>query len=347
MTIWQECLDTLTLDATRPALDWITHCSLELLQEQRWLREFAARPGSPVPPASEDELQRLYALSRVNQTLLLRFQPGNVEGVDYRGPDLTTEEYVTLMTALGFDVVYEAVFSPFFHEIVKVDQDPDDTRPITLVDTYWPALMLGDMLFSRAGVRVRGGGNVIRKDIAESSTLYWAWRRKNRRVADQSAGWGSHSQWKTAFRRDYRKDELFLFNVDGVRSLMEPLPDDEVALTRDARAEHLFHRCFITCDKTDDDLLSLDDTCALNAEGLRVEYDGPARMETARRRGEEAYDAMYDASTSSGASGCYSDAKYHFAVAIGIAERLGDAETVARLGARLQHIKDVFRSQFS
>jgi hypothetical protein len=32
--------------------------------------------------------------------------------------------------------------------------------------------MLGDMLFSRAGVRVRGGGGeIICKDVAESSTL--------------------------------------------------------------------------------------------------------------------------------------------------------------------------------
>ena len=46
------------------------------LAEVEWLANFAARRGTPVPEATTAELWRLYALSRVNETMLLRFQTG-------------------------------------------------------------------------------------------------------------------------------------------------------------------------------------------------------------------------------------------------------------------------------
>jgi len=42
--------------------------------ERDWLRSFASRSGSPVPPAEPEDLCRLYALGRVNEVLLLSFQ---------------------------------------------------------------------------------------------------------------------------------------------------------------------------------------------------------------------------------------------------------------------------------
>jgi hypothetical protein len=62
---------------------------------------------------------------------------------------------------------------------------------------------------------------------------------------------------------------------------------------------------------------------------------------------EAAYDKMYDASSPSGATALYSDAKEALADAIGLARRLGLAEDVTRLEERLAHIKAVFRSQFT
>ena len=62
---------------------------------------------------------------------------------------------------------------------------------------------------------------------------------------------------------------------------------------------------------------------------------------------EQAYDKMYDATHSTEAAAHYSDAKNAMSDAIALARRLGQDATVARLEARLTHIKAVFRSQFS
>ncbi|HEX7966190.1 MAG TPA: aldehyde dehydrogenase family protein [Gammaproteobacteria bacterium] len=62
------------------------------------------------------------------------------------------------------------------------------------------------------------------------------------------------------------------------------------------------------------------------------------------RWGEEAYDRIYD---SRRPSTDYSEAKENFYMAIQLARELGREDEVQRLEARLKHIKDVFRSQFS
>jgi hypothetical protein len=70
----------------------------------------------------------------------------------------------------------------------------------------------------------------------------------------------------------------------------------------------------------------------------------PQKVSELERLGEEAYDRMYD---SRHPSGDYSEAKECFHMAIQQARELGREDEVQRLEARLQHIKDVFRSQFS
>jgi hypothetical protein len=59
---------------------------------------------------------------------------------------------------------------------------------------------------------------------------------------------------------------------------------------------------------------------------------------------ESAYNDMYD---SRSPAGCYSDLKDLFAMAIGAAERAGLYDEAKRLSARLEHCKDVYRSQFA
>ena len=61
--------------------------------------------------------------------------------------------------------------------------------------------------------------------------------------------------------------------------------------------------------------------------------------------GEKAYDQMYEAHGS--ATGLYSDAKEAFYDAISIANELGLRDEAERLSKRLEHIKAVFRSQFT
>jgi hypothetical protein len=71
------------------------------------------------------------------------------------------------------------------------------------------------------------------------------------------------------------------------------------------------------------------------------------QLEHLRAMGEKAYDDMYEAHSSSGATACYSDAKECFYDAIGLAERLGLTDEAEALRKRLEHIKAVFRSQFT
>lgn len=68
--------------------------------------------------------------------------------------------------------------------------------------------------------------------VAERSTLYWAWWRRNRSTHDRSHGWGGNSQWRTDFRRDYRADGQLFYNVDAAhrvdRADGEDLPLDDL-----------------------------------------------------------------------------------------------------------------------
>jgi hypothetical protein len=71
------------------------------------------------------------------------------------------------------------------------------------------------------------------------------------------------------------------------------------------------------------------------------------QLEHLKAMGEKAYDDMYEAHSSSGATACYSDAKECYYDAIGLANRLGLKEEAEALRSALAHIKAVFRSQFT
>ena len=141
--------------------------------------------------------------------------------------------------------------------------------------------MLGNMMFSRAGVSVRGGRNHIRKEIVERSTIYWTYWRRYRPSNDLSHGWGSNSQWRTSFRRDYQTEESYFYNVDTDESRMVDLTDPDLEFTKPtgsitprspradqisarmngaARLQHtefVRHRCFIKTDIGGDDRYDL------------------------------------------------------------------------------------------
>jgi hypothetical protein len=72
------------------------------------------------------------------------------------------------------------------------------------------------------------------------------------------------------------------------------------------------------------------------------------QLEICKQGGEQAYDDLYEkAHRPSDATAYYSDAKEFFHTAIGLAKELGLEEEVEMLEKRLDHIKSVFRSQFS
>ena len=76
-------------------------------------------------------------------------------------------------------------------------------------------------------------------------------------------------------------------------------------------------------------------------ESDREDYQ---RLKALEALAEEAYSEMYDTRYP---TGCYSRAKEAFRDAIALADRLGRQPDVLRLEKRLQHVKDVFRHQFT
>jgi hypothetical protein len=141
-------------------------------EERRWLDEFGKRRGSPIPPATPEELWELYALSRVVDMLRQR------------------ADIAEFMESLGLQRIEPRPFHPFFHEVVTIAEETTE---------LWPGYMLGPLLIARAGCAVKAD---FPKEIAERSTLYWAYLRRNRPTNDLSLGWGSNSQWRTSFRRE-------------------------------------------------------------------------------------------------------------------------------------------------
>jgi hypothetical protein len=218
-----------------------------------WLLEFAARKGEPIPPATYEDLWVLYALSRVNDILLTRQFPDR-GFAKWVFTAISVEGYLSFMSDLGLEQHHQTKFSPFFHEIVWVDQARDPAADIKLVQCYWPPLMLGPMLFSRGGVRVSAGKDKLNKSISETSTMYWTYSRPNRPCEDLSVGWGHNSQWRTCFRRDYMYRDGFYLNVDA-----DPKEGRLEELTAQERAELVQHRCFVTCAKPDADLFPYDE----------------------------------------------------------------------------------------
>ena len=207
-----------------------------------------------------DDLYHWYALSRVNDQLLLALQPER-EGYTYAQPvHIEINDYLHFFVELGMHPFDHPTFHPFYHEIVEVEQAEDPNAPIELLEVFWPGLLLGHLLFSRAGVKVRGGANFIDKKLAEQSRLFFTFTRRSRLTRDLSQGWGSNSQWRTDFRRDYTDSSFFYYNVDGKYDLSRP---DRVMqererkstqpLSRVERIELLVNRCMICTKHVDYD----------------------------------------------------------------------------------------------
>jgi hypothetical protein len=210
------------------------------------------------------DLWELYALSRVSDVLLLPFQQGDFDDNSWLGPKLTMEERESYLGSLGMLAIERETYHPFFHEIVEVVQSDEPEAPVSLNGIVWSGFMLGSLLFCRAGVKLSGGRNFVRKEIAENSKLYFTFRRKNRPVDDLSHGWGHNSQWRTRFRRDYVDESNFYYNVDGSNDLSRGVDEQLIStnghLRPPEKIELLVNRCLVISEKADTDLWPYDDT---------------------------------------------------------------------------------------
>lgn len=202
-----------------------------------------------------DLLEQAYALSRISDVLLLGFQPELPPDVDRpwahelhlpsQFPRITRDDYLAFFAALGMTGFDVAGFDPFFHEIVAVEQADDPRAPIEITGVVWPGLMLGEMLFNRAGVLVRAGAGHAVAGVADRSMLHEVFLRRHRDTSDESLGWGSNSQWKTDLRRDYLTSSAYHFNVDAEVDIdQDPQPAASL-LTAAERRDLLQHRCLI------------------------------------------------------------------------------------------------------
>jgi hypothetical protein len=205
--------NTLSRDVLMPSVAAMRDLLATLEKQKEYLPE--GKAGSAAGSETERwELQQLYAFSRVNDALLLSFQKAADPSSTKEAPPavVSRREYVAFFAALGFTPFECNEFHPFSCEIVSVENDvPDDSQP-QVVDSIWPGLCFGKLLFSRQGVALRAGKNIIDRTVCESSTLYFTyWRR--RPTNDLSAGWGHNSQWRTPIRRDYDDAEYYYYNV--------------------------------------------------------------------------------------------------------------------------------------
>lgn len=232
-----------------------------------WLQRSAAATREAFAPLSVhgrwrreiyvfgDLLELAYALGRVNDLLLLGFQPDLPPGTEtpwahelhmpQRLPLITVAEYLAFFAALGMSSIETGAFDPFFHEIVTIEQADDPHRPIEITGTRWPGLMLGELMFSRAGVTVRAGVRHAVAGIADQSTLFEVFMRRHRHTIDGSLGWGHNSQWKTDFRRDYLTASAYHFNVDAMADIDDDPVPAQADMTRTEQNNLLRYRCLV------------------------------------------------------------------------------------------------------
>jgi hypothetical protein len=188
-----------------------------------------------------EDLWTLYALSRVAELLIVSRQPPAIdptdEPLDRPLPPDAVEQFIT---AIGGTIAPAERFHPFLHEIVAVEAAEDQWQRPELTATWWPGCLIGSLLLQRGGVTVHVGSRHLDPAVATGSTLYWAWIRRYRPVADLSHGWGHNSQWRTTFRRDYQLADRLLYNVDAA---LGPKPEHPGGMPRNRDLDLLRYRC--------------------------------------------------------------------------------------------------------
>lgn len=202
---------------------------------------------------TDEESWDLYSASRISDIMLLRFQQGEIDL--YNGPAITLDNYLDFFDCIGFEEVKITEFHPFYCEPIEVINE--DIDEIKISEVKWPALKLGNMLFSRGGVVVKAPENLLKRGVADNSCLYWTFRRKYRPTCDQSHGWGGNSQWSTNFRRDFDLSDRYIYNYDakemGNTKYASPELDME-GLKKHEVNDFIRYRCLTTTAVPDRDL---------------------------------------------------------------------------------------------
>ena len=212
---------------------------------QEWMEDLARRAASvarldhtmPAEPETDElheTLWQLYAASRVRDVLLLAHQPGpagdSVRELDqalYREQPrflpVPVGQVTQFFAGIGARPVMEASFDPILHEIISCQAAGHPDAPVQVTGHAWPALMIGELVFTRAGVHVRAGSAHALPGVADRSTLHWEYWRRHRTTSDGSFWWGSNSQWRTSLCRDYITSRGHVYDYDAFSSFRRQL----------------------------------------------------------------------------------------------------------------------------
>ncbi|MFZ6778935.1 SEL1-like repeat protein [Undibacterium sp. Ji83W] len=199
----------------------------------------------PWPPTTWFELDALFHAARTNESLISLLHPENPR---YRRTNLTLDKYISLFEHVGFDIHWPTQFHPFHCEVVEVEQT--EGGDIEIVETLWPEIMLGNLMFSRAGVRVRAPTHLLTKGIADRHCLYWCYVRDLRTRSCHESDSDS-----IEFRRDFDLGDRYAYNVDGgskfeITDLTNPFEADFVDsdLSVEERISLLRYRCAVNVE---------------------------------------------------------------------------------------------------
>ena len=177
---------------------------------------------------SQEDLWELYALNRVLDILTLGFQPNNrADGSDWSGTDITLAEYNTFNKLIGLETNIPELFHPFDCEIMEAQAGEKDFQ---IIEHFFPAVKLKNLMIKRAGVKISLNPQLFDLRQINTASIYWTYRRKNRKYLDQSQGWGSNSQWRTDLRLDMETTDHFIYNVQGDFNLTEATSDQQYEL---------------------------------------------------------------------------------------------------------------------
>ena len=113
-------------------------------------------------------LWQMYAASRVRDILLLAHQPEPVDDSVRELDDalareqplftpVPVDQVTEFFAAIGCRTVTQPSFDPILHEILTCQADDDPHAPIQVTGQAWPSLLIGELVFARAGVYVRAG----------------------------------------------------------------------------------------------------------------------------------------------------------------------------------------------
>lgn len=162
---------------------------------------------------SQEDIWEFYALTRVLDILTLPFQPNNnADGSDWLGPKLSISEYIDFNHLLGLELTTPQIFNTFDCEIIEAHSGINDFQ---IIECVFPAVKLKNLMIKRAGMKISLNPNKYDLSLVNNASIYWTFRRKNRKYLDLSQGWGSNSQWATDLRLDIETKDSFIYNQKG------------------------------------------------------------------------------------------------------------------------------------